>query len=458
MDAEVGQGPPGRQARVHAAELQLLHQRDGLRATSSTPSTCSPTRDGSCCRCTASIPTPACGSTAAARPTRRRACATSPPRSMARRRAWPPRPRACWPASSRPRGEIIAAARRAPAGRAAARPGAQRGLRAHPLVPAPGGGARAAADLRAHRPFARPWLAFRRGRRGPPQSQRGVVPGQGGTCSSASWGPSKRLGPDGRVVSVRGQPLRLLGLLLVRRGEPVAADSAIDALWGEGLPANPANALQVRRLAAARGRGRRGDRLARRRLRARARRPRGGRRRSLRPPGRRGRGRPRPRRRPPPRPTRCHAAMALWRGPALHERALRVVRRRPRSRAWRSCASPASARASRPTSPWAATSRCSASSRRSSPSIRCASRCGCSSSGRWSAAGAGPRRSSRRARRAAGAGRRPRARAVAGARRAARRRAGRARRCRRAARWSASRRTCAAPRAAGRSIRRCSRT
>jgi DNA-binding SARP family transcriptional activator len=51
--------------------------------------------------------------------------------------------------------------------------------------------------------------------------------------------------PDGRVVAVRGQPLRLLGLLLVRRGEPVGADSAIDALWGEGLPANPANALQV---------------------------------------------------------------------------------------------------------------------------------------------------------------------------------------------------------------------
>ena len=57
MDAEVGQGPPGRQARVHAAELQLLHQRDGLRTTSSTPSTWSPTRAGSCCRCTASIPT-----------------------------------------------------------------------------------------------------------------------------------------------------------------------------------------------------------------------------------------------------------------------------------------------------------------------------------------------------------------------------------------------------------------
>jgi DNA-binding SARP family transcriptional activator len=58
-------------------------------------------------------------------------------------------------------------------------------------------------------------------------------------------GPVEATDPDGRVVAVRGQPLRLLGLLLVRRGEPVAADSAIDALWGEELPANPANALQV---------------------------------------------------------------------------------------------------------------------------------------------------------------------------------------------------------------------
>jgi DNA-binding SARP family transcriptional activator len=58
-------------------------------------------------------------------------------------------------------------------------------------------------------------------------------------------GPVEAIEPDDRVVAVRGQPLRLLGLLLVRRGEPVGADSAIDALWGEELPANPANALQV---------------------------------------------------------------------------------------------------------------------------------------------------------------------------------------------------------------------
>jgi DNA-binding SARP family transcriptional activator/tetratricopeptide (TPR) repeat protein len=58
-------------------------------------------------------------------------------------------------------------------------------------------------------------------------------------------GPVEAIEPDDRIVAVRGQPLRLLGLLLVRRGEPVGADRAIDALWAEELPANPANALQV---------------------------------------------------------------------------------------------------------------------------------------------------------------------------------------------------------------------
>ena len=71
------EGPRGREARVHPDQLQLLHQRGGVRATSSTPSTCSPTRAGSCCRCTASTRAPACGATAprrrgpAARPARR---------------------------------------------------------------------------------------------------------------------------------------------------------------------------------------------------------------------------------------------------------------------------------------------------------------------------------------------------------------------------------------------------
>ena len=81
---------------------------------------------------------------------------------------------------------------------------------------------------------------------------------------------------------------------------------------------NPANALQVvvSRLRAAVG----AEAIAwqRRRLRARARRARGGRCRSLRPPGRRGRGRAGSRR-PAAAAEALHGAMALWRGPALHE-------------------------------------------------------------------------------------------------------------------------------------------
>lgn len=58
-------------------------------------------------------------------------------------------------------------------------------------------------------------------------------------------GPVAAIGSDGRIAPIRGQPLRLLGLLLVRRGEAVPADVAIDALWGDALPAHPANALQL---------------------------------------------------------------------------------------------------------------------------------------------------------------------------------------------------------------------
>ena len=59
-----GKGQHGRDARVHAGHLQLLHQRDRCSTTSSMRSTSSPTMDGSCCRCTASIPRPVCGATA----------------------------------------------------------------------------------------------------------------------------------------------------------------------------------------------------------------------------------------------------------------------------------------------------------------------------------------------------------------------------------------------------------
>ncbi|HEY1618192.1 MAG TPA: BTAD domain-containing putative transcriptional regulator [Streptosporangiaceae bacterium] len=48
------------------------------------------------------------------------------------------------------------------------------------------------------------------------------------------------------AVPVRGTRLRaLLALLALQRGQPVSADRLIDALWGDGQAANPANALQA---------------------------------------------------------------------------------------------------------------------------------------------------------------------------------------------------------------------
>ena len=50
----------------------------------------------------------------------------------------------------------------------------------------------------------------------------------------------------GVPVPVRGAKQRaLLALLALQRGHPVSADRLIDALWGDGLAANPANALQA---------------------------------------------------------------------------------------------------------------------------------------------------------------------------------------------------------------------
>ena len=50
----------------------------------------------------------------------------------------------------------------------------------------------------------------------------------------------------GVPVPVRGAKQRaLLALLALQRGQPVSADRLIDALWGDGQPANPANALQA---------------------------------------------------------------------------------------------------------------------------------------------------------------------------------------------------------------------
>ncbi len=50
----------------------------------------------------------------------------------------------------------------------------------------------------------------------------------------------------GVPVPVRGAKQRaLLALLALQRGRPVSAGRLIDVLWGDGLAANPANALQA---------------------------------------------------------------------------------------------------------------------------------------------------------------------------------------------------------------------
>ena len=50
----------------------------------------------------------------------------------------------------------------------------------------------------------------------------------------------------GVPVPVRGAKQRaILALLALQRGQPVSADRLIDALWGDGQVANPANALQA---------------------------------------------------------------------------------------------------------------------------------------------------------------------------------------------------------------------
>ncbi len=59
------------------------------------------------------------------------------------------------------------------------------------------------------------------------------------------------LGPlevvDGRVQPIAGQGERsLLAALACSAGRVMPVDRLIDDLWGENLPANPANALQVR--------------------------------------------------------------------------------------------------------------------------------------------------------------------------------------------------------------------
>ena len=52
---------------------------------------------------------------------------------------------------------------------------------------------------------------------------------------------------DGRTLPVGGQSERsLLATLACSAGRVVGVDRLVDDLWGEELPANPTNALQVR--------------------------------------------------------------------------------------------------------------------------------------------------------------------------------------------------------------------
>lgn len=58
-------------------------------------------------------------------------------------------------------------------------------------------------------------------------------------------GPLRLLDGSGRdVTPTGGLQRRLLALLVLRRGEVVPADHAVDALWPDGLPADPSAALQ----------------------------------------------------------------------------------------------------------------------------------------------------------------------------------------------------------------------
>lgn len=60
-------------------------------------------------------------------------------------------------------------------------------------------------------------------------------------------GPMELRPEDGTPVEIGGGRERtILGVLVARAGEVVAAERLIDEVWGEDLPANPANALQVR--------------------------------------------------------------------------------------------------------------------------------------------------------------------------------------------------------------------
>jgi hypothetical protein len=64
LQAEVVNGHMGAKLAFTRLSFNYFISEAVVRTTSSTPSTCSPARAGSCCRSTASIPTAACGVTA----------------------------------------------------------------------------------------------------------------------------------------------------------------------------------------------------------------------------------------------------------------------------------------------------------------------------------------------------------------------------------------------------------
>jgi predicted ATPase/DNA-binding SARP family transcriptional activator len=59
-------------------------------------------------------------------------------------------------------------------------------------------------------------------------------------------GPPALVGDDGARLKVAGRQRALLALLALAAPRPVTSDRLLDALWGDDLPADPANALQQR--------------------------------------------------------------------------------------------------------------------------------------------------------------------------------------------------------------------
>ena len=58
-------------------------------------------------------------------------------------------------------------------------------------------------------------------------------------------GPLEVRSASGEVPIRRGLPRTILIALVLRRGQTVSSDFLVDLLWGDELPRNPANALQI---------------------------------------------------------------------------------------------------------------------------------------------------------------------------------------------------------------------